>query len=146
REYLELNQSPDSGNVTRGNAASKVDGFQIDPALTARVENAVETMAFEVVFSGYTESLRIFTESLAEFELPVVVRSIEVTRSEETEEGSSARSSRTRSSLESLFGTPRGGNSDTVVDSGTEVSNRKPIVDQNTSIFTVVMEYVEVSL
>ena len=54
------------------------DYFEIDPAVSMRVPDEVETTAFRVTFVGHTAVLRTLLNKLAEFELPVVVRAVEV--------------------------------------------------------------------
>ncbi|MGB0370521.1 MAG: hypothetical protein ACPGN3_04165 [Opitutales bacterium] len=145
REYVEVEEDP-TANTNNRRATTYDDQFEVDPAVTARVDGAVDTLAFEIVFSGYTESLRRFIESLSQFELPVVIRSVEVERKQvEESRSSSSRSSSARSTLEDLFGVS-GNSSDADESATTTVSERKPIVDQNESIFTIVVEYVEVSI
>ena len=54
------------------------DFFVIDPRASARVPGAVETTAFRLAFTGQTAALRTFLNQLAAFELPVLVREVEV--------------------------------------------------------------------
>lgn len=54
------------------------DYFVIDPRVTARVPNYIDTMPFRFVFTGQTAALRSFLNHLASFELPVLVREVEV--------------------------------------------------------------------
>lgn len=54
------------------------DFFTIDPRMTAREPGYVDTLAFRVVFTGETAALRDFLNRLATFELPVIVRQVEV--------------------------------------------------------------------
>lgn len=54
------------------------DYFAIDPRVSARAPGYVNTTAFRIVFSGQTASLRSFLNRLAGFELPVLVREVEV--------------------------------------------------------------------
>lgn len=54
------------------------DFFVIDPRVTARVKGFIDTAPFRLVFTGQTASLRNFIVRLAEFELPVLVREVEV--------------------------------------------------------------------
>lgn len=57
---------------------SSADYFEIDPRVSARVPGFVETTAFRIVFVGPTSTLRQMLNSLAGFQLPLVVRSVEV--------------------------------------------------------------------
>ncbi len=54
------------------------DFIVIHPGATARVPGYVETLPFQLVFTGQTAALRNFLNRLAAFDLPVVVREVEV--------------------------------------------------------------------
>jgi hypothetical protein len=54
------------------------DYFVIDPRDTARVPGYVDATAFRITFTGQTTALRAFLNRLASFELPVLVRQVEV--------------------------------------------------------------------
>lgn len=54
------------------------DYFTIDPRVSARVSGYIDTSAFRFVFIGQTAALRTFLNKLASFELPVLVREVEV--------------------------------------------------------------------
>lgn len=54
------------------------DYFAIDPRVTARVPGFIDTIPFRIVFTGQTAALRSFLNRLASFELPVLVREVEV--------------------------------------------------------------------
>lgn len=54
------------------------DYFTIDPRVTARRPGFIDTTAFRFVFTGQTAALRNFLNRLASFELPVLVREVEV--------------------------------------------------------------------
>lgn len=54
------------------------DYFTIDPRVTARMPGYIDTTAFRFVFTGQTAALRTFLNRLASFELPVLVREVEV--------------------------------------------------------------------
>jgi hypothetical protein len=54
------------------------DFFAIDPRASARVPGYLETTAFKVAFVGQTAALRAWLNQLAGFELPVLVREVEV--------------------------------------------------------------------
>ncbi len=59
------------------------DGFEMDRALSLRTPGSVDTTAFRLAFTGRTEVLRALLNRFAEYELPVVVRSVEVSPFEE---------------------------------------------------------------
>jgi len=54
------------------------DFFELDRSLSLRQPGQVEGEAFRLDFTGRTEALRNFLNSLAEFRQPIVVRSVEV--------------------------------------------------------------------
>lgn len=54
------------------------DYFVVDPRVTARVGGYLDTAGFQFVFIGQTAALRNFLNKLAAFELPVLVREVEV--------------------------------------------------------------------
>jgi hypothetical protein len=54
------------------------DYFTIDPRVSARMPGFIDTTAFQFVFTGQTAALRTFLNRLASFELPVLVREVEV--------------------------------------------------------------------
>lgn len=95
--------------------------FQIDSAISARVPGVIDTLAFQVVFTGYTPSLRKFLNNLAYFELPVVVRSVEVARVESESKDSASKFFNTKAS-----------------------DVETPVISEIESIFTVTLEFVEV--
>lgn len=103
--------------------SDKETGFKIDPAISARVPDAIDTLAFQITFTGYTPTLRKFLNSLAYFELPIVVRSVEVDR---VESNSQSNASRT-------FNFVSNGN-----------ANKIPVISEIESVFTVTLEFIEV--
>lgn len=121
-----------AGPQRRRIAPAAGDHFEIDPVVSGAVPGAIDTVAFELRFVGFTESLRRFLEDLVSFELPVVVRSIEVARFEDL--GSSDSENASGSPLASLL-SPAPNQPD-----------RRPILDKNQSEFIVILEYVEVKL
>ena len=77
------NGAPADGSAPADPAAESVlpegpDFFLIDPHASARVPGYVDGMAFRLVFTGETAALRTFLNRLAMFELPVLVREVEV--------------------------------------------------------------------
>ena len=99
-------------------ASRKKDrGFTIAPAISAHVPGVIDTLAFRIKFTGYTPTLRKFLNKLAYFELPIVVRSVEV--------------SRTQSSKKT-------GNREE------ETADKTPVISEIESIFTVTLEFIEI--
>ncbi|WPJ93948.1 Amuc_1100 family pilus-like protein [Coraliomargarita algicola] len=116
--------------------------FSISEAVSAKVPGAIDTLGFSVSFTGYTDSLRSFLNDLAKFDLPIVVRSIEVKRPT-GQQSSAASSSNSANSLDAIFGV-FGGSSDAKPDPVQET--KKLVISENTSTFTVVLEYIEIVL
>lgn len=116
------------------------DGFVIDPAISSRVPGAIDTMAFRLTFNGYTDALRRFLNSLARFELPIVVRSISVKRPSGSETVVANSRNNDNQNIFALFG---GGETE-----GEETASEWPktVVEENISQFTVVLEFIEVVL
>ena len=64
--------------VPENNATISPDFFDLDPRLAAPNPDLVSVSAFRLVFTGQTASLRALLNQLATFELPVIVRTVEV--------------------------------------------------------------------
>jgi hypothetical protein len=54
------------------------DYFAIGPGASARVKGHVDSTAFRFAFTGQTAAVRSFLNKLASFELPILVREVEV--------------------------------------------------------------------
>lgn len=116
-----------------GNNQTTGDYFEIDPRISARVPGFVGATAFRLSFTGETESIRSFLNKLATFELPLVVRSVEV----EPIAKSATTAAAPANSLSSIFGTP-------VAASATaEAPKAKPLVEKPLSKFTVTVELID---
>lgn len=76
--------------VTEVTAPEGPDYFLIDPRGSARVPGYVDAMAYRFVFTGQTAALRQFLNRLAGFELPVLVREVEVEPASAEEAASAA--------------------------------------------------------
>ena len=75
------NQLPQSGpgaGTTVATGGPPGDFFDFDPQLSVRVPGRVDSEAFRLEFTGQTTALRAFLNTLASFERPVIVRSVEV--------------------------------------------------------------------
>jgi len=123
-----------------GKGEEDAKGFKISPAVSARVPGAIDTLAFSLTFTGYTDSLRDFLNDLAKFDLPIVVRSVEVKRPSGRE--TTAAPAR-GNNLDDIFGV-FGGGSTTEKEAPEEA--QKPIIAENISTFTVVLEFIEIVL
>ena len=121
-------------------------GFQINPAISARVPGAIDTLAFRVTFTGYTPTLRKFLNNLAGFELPIVVRSIEVDRSKKTSADAKQKKS-AASNLDDIFSVFGGaGSGSDAAAPAKPVVNQTPVVSETESSFTVTLEFIEIIL
>lgn len=144
--------SPHSIDVVQREVTESRDGdreaFSIDPAISARVPGAIETMAFSLTFNGYTDALREFLNRLARFELPIVVRSIEVTRPSGSETVTAPpRRDTEEDEIFDLFGDDE--SSEEEVDPTANLpaeDEQKPVIEDNVSEFTVILEFIEVVL
>jgi hypothetical protein len=117
-----------------GNAQGPGDLFQIDPRITARVAGFVNATAFRLTFNGETDSLRSFLNKLATFELPLVVRSVEVEPIAKST--TSANAAPAANTLNSIFGTP-------VAAAAAQPAKPKPLVEKPLSKFTVTVELID---
>lgn len=75
------NQLPQSGSdavPTFAPGGQPGDFFDFDPQLSVRAPGRVDSEAFRLEFTGQTTALRAFLNTLASFERPVIVRSVEV--------------------------------------------------------------------
>ncbi|TVP75019.1 MAG: hypothetical protein EA353_14695 [Puniceicoccaceae bacterium] len=146
RELIEVTPPTTTGGRPQtGTASATGDRFTMDPALSARVPDAIDTLAFRLTFTGYTDVLRGFLNNLAEFELPIVVRSIEVQR-HRRDTTPQRRSSGGGSSLEDIFGPA----ASTTAPSRSPQTNlgatQRPVIEDNESEYTVILEYIQVTL
>ena len=64
------------------------DYFVIDPRVSARTKAYVDTTAFRLAFTSQTDALGNFLNRLASFELPVLVREVEIDAATAEESGS----------------------------------------------------------
>lgn len=126
---LPASSSSSNANSTQTNS----DFFQIDPRISARVPGFVGATAFRLNFVGSTEALRSFLNKLASFELPLVVRSVEV---EPAAKSTTTAPATPANSLSSIFGT--------VAPAPTnEPPPAKPLVEKILSKFTVTVELID---
>ena len=130
REVLEL----------EAEGTGSVKGFAITPAITAKVPGAIDTLAFGLTFTGYTDSLRGLLNDLAKFDLPIVVRSIEVERPSGSRTTTKVPAN---NNLDAFFGVFDGG---TDPEEGAPGEAQKPVISENISTFTVVLEFIEIVL
>jgi hypothetical protein len=115
--------------------------FVIDPQVSARTPGYVDTLAFRIVFSGQTAALRGFMNALAAPEIPLVVRSVEVTTGSADAQRQTA--GRTNQPPPNLF--PRAPGS-AMTPEAAVASGSVPIVPENDARFTVTVELFEVKI
>ncbi len=151
--------------------AMKGDNFVIDPAVTARKEGSLRTIAFRFIFTGHTDVLRRFLNELRTFDAMLVVRSIDVRPADKSnvaggggggggqfvmptadgaglpaQNANMAFTMPTDDQLNAMQPSAEVPADGTVPVEGGEVTseNRTPVVTDNISEFSVVIEYVEV--
>ncbi|MBI5768167.1 MAG: hypothetical protein HZA93_10250 [Verrucomicrobia bacterium] len=75
-----LNGAPIDATMTLPGSAEPEgpDFFELSPQVSARARDYLDTTAFRITFTGQTSALRTFLNRLAGFELPVLVREVEV--------------------------------------------------------------------
>lgn len=113
------------------------DTFLIDPLTTARESGVIHTYAFKIIFTGYTKSLRLFLTSLEAFDWPLVVRSVEAKPAEVQK---AKKSNQQNNDLFAMFGNIEDGEA-----KKEEFEKAKtPVVENNVSEFTVIIELIEV--
>lgn len=132
REALKSGQSV--GGSQSGSSQGPTDLFEIDSRITARVAGFVNASAFRLAFTGETDSLRSLLNKLATFELPLVVRGVEV---EPIAKAQAAATSAPANSLSSIFGTP------VAASTPAQPEKPKPLVDRTLSKFTVTVELID---
>ncbi len=122
---------PSSPTAAFSASPDQPDIFVIPSTITARGPG-LDTLAFQIQFIGYTESLRMLLSDLKTFEMPLVVRSIQVTHADE-------------STLEAAVngGNPPALSAAERAKAKANASVRKPVVSENLSQFTLVIEYVQ---
>ena len=111
--------------------------FKISSSVSSSVDGAIDTIAFEISFSGKTQSLREYLNRLAQFERPIVVRSINVTRPNESVKVKKNEKPK-KSRLLASFGKE--------IESLEEDLRKDPVVTDNVSEFSLTLEYIEVVL
>jgi hypothetical protein len=128
-------------------ADSKMSGFQINPSISARVPGAIDTLAFRVTFTGYTPTLRKFLNNLAQFDLPIVVRSVAVDRPATNAKAAKSKQSKASNidDIFSVFGGSSAPAEAASVEAGSD-ANQIPVISETESSFTVTLEFIEIIL
>ena len=110
--------------------------FKISSSVTSRVEGAINTIPFQISFSGKTNSLREYLNRLADFDRPIVVRSINVSRPNESVK--TKIKEKQSDKITAIFG-------EKVKDINKD-QRKDPVVTENVSEFTLTLEYIEIVL
>ncbi|MDF3056054.1 MAG: hypothetical protein K0R17_269 [Rariglobus sp.] len=118
---------------SRPAAQGVTDFFEIDPRISARVPGFVSATAFRLTFVSETGSLRALLNKLAEFELPLVVRSVEV---EPVTKSTTAAAAPPANTLSAIFGTAAPA-------APVEPAKPTPMVEKTLSKFTVTVELID---
>lgn len=113
--------------------------FLIDPMASARQLGYVDTYAFKITFTGYSESLRLFLNSLDSFDYPLVVSSVEVEQAPEIKTLQQQQRD-ANTTLFQLFGQAQEEKDKESLQKAAEI----PVVTNNLSTFTVVIELLQV--
>ncbi len=122
------------------------DYFAIDPRVTARVPGFVDTTPFRFVFTGQTSALRTFLNRLAAFDLPVLVREVEVeaaTPEEATDQTAKDGESDAAPATTPVVRVTTPSAKAAAAKVAARVSAAVPIVAKPLSKFTVIVEFVE---
>ncbi len=122
--------------------------FAIDPHVSARSAGYLDTTPVRVVFTGQTAALRAFLNKLASFELPVLVREVEVDSATAEESAAVAvapSEDATDVSAASvvLNLTPKAVAKPATLTTTVKGSSAVPIVAKPLSKFTVTLEYLD---
>lgn len=120
--------------------------FKIDPLISARVPGAIDTIAFRLTFTGYTDALRDFLNRLAAFELPIVVRRIEVDRPSGSETLVAPTRRNDPNDIFGLFAEEEPAETAAAAESEDPSESQQPVIEENVSEFTVILEFIEVIL
>jgi len=148
----------------RKSDSESTENFKIDNAITARKSGSLDTIAFRFVFAGHTDVLRRFLNKLKDFDAMLVVRSIDVRPADMSSitsldqvAGASdvpdAVPASGGNAMDAIFGAAQPAADQSAQPAASAASsenaavsqaNRTPVVTDNISEFTVVIEYVEV--
>lgn len=136
----------------RAASESKSETFNIDSNITARKPGSLDTLAYRFTFAGHTDVLRRFLNQLKNFDAMLVVRSIDVKPADESVNALLNRKGGEEEEdaglLDSLFGKKKeekpAENAEATETTEAQAQAKTPVVTDNLSEFTVVIEYVEV--
>lgn len=124
-------------------------GFRLHPQLTAAIPEVANTSGYQVTFTGRASTLRTFLNELTSFDMPLIVRNVQVAPAAEaadrrSDQGAGGRRPARRVTQQA---TPEEGSEAASVNGATGVregAERIPLVADNLSRFIVSMELVDV--
>lgn len=126
--------------ATAVNPLEGPDYFAIDPRASARVPGYLDATAFRFVFIGQTAALRSFINKLATFELPVLVREVEVEPATAVEAAEATAAEEATTVAAAATSTVLKAKPSAAVPKANAAT---PIVPKPWSRFTVTVEYIE---
>lgn len=131
--------------VAAGPAGDGPDYFVIDPRASVRSPGFLDTLAFRVVFTGQTATLRTFLNRIAGFELPVLVREVEVDVATAEDAASTAEEVAPADAAAAAAPTPAPEPKPAPKPAAAKPSPIAPIVPKPLSRFTVTLEFLELT-
>jgi hypothetical protein len=153
--YREDVTAPVKPGTSRNSASdtppdSQSETFTVSPLVSARKPGFVDTLAFQITFVGYTDSLRLLLNKIKDFELPLVVRSVEVIPATDDQikainDANAAAAA--AAAPASTAGTAKPAPAAHAPAAKTASDpNGDPVIKNNLSQFTVIIEYIELQL
>jgi hypothetical protein len=152
RQYVEYVEG-----ANKSGPSTTTDKYEIPTNISLEKPNEVETLAFEVSFYGHTQSLRAFLNKLLEEEYPFIIRDIKVKTAQKkdiektfvkkVEKPKPKSSAKPEDAFASLFGIQPSSNQSSKEETKQVVEEKKPqrepIIKEDVSTFTIVLEYVD---
>lgn len=136
-----------SGRYTRNVNASET--FEVPQYITARKKGSISALGYKIVFTGHTDAMRNFLNKLNSYDLMLVVRSVEVkpfvgTALKVKSAEATLPSLEDEAALAAAF--EASDDNAAAADATPEVAApvKDPVVTENVSEFTFIIEYVEV--
>lgn len=127
--------------------AAGAGNFRLNSQLSAAIPDVAETSAYQIVFTGRASTLRSFLNELTSFDMPLIVRNVQVAPASEAPERREEQPRRRPSRRVERTPVPEGEATESEVAEVGEAplgGERIPLVADNLSRFTVAMEFVEV--
>lgn len=151
------NEVVDTNPGSNANDQGPKDTFTVPPLVSAKQPGAVDTLAFRFKFIAYTDTLRAFLNELAQFEYPLVVRSVEVQQASEDTLNAAVAAANPAAGTPASSGNlsfaavvlPSGDSAAVTPDASAAPApaaaaapTRQAVITNNLSEFTVVIEYI----